>query len=436
MNLAAEINRMTVPQEFSRLCKCLLIAEYGDDFLAIDDDSPDGGNDGYHKYQRKIFAFHCFKRVQNQSINREIFRKMSSDLKKAIDLRKTGLKVEAWTFISNYPIPQQIAEKIIEQGKNAVIDVSWRDNEYLSLKLREFDFVRKDFPILHDHESDQSIEEILSEVDAIKSIVGVGAKPRDIDLDKDTDLTRIYKIQELSRSPELVSEVKSILYETKCPDASIAAVALLDFWYEPDKDLATDIVDHASNGVGLAANINDSSALALMYSIKGKYECLQIKNILDELLPNATLATDLQWDIAGRQLKSLQDKHERDFERAVASLKLGGDWYSIGHAMMHIARGYFFLAEAYKETPSDSGEWHEAYRRVRKFAIGAKDAFEKTEDSNLYAKALFNLGCYLQFGEEPEEAKSVLQKVLNLDDTPEITELKRRVKILEQLAGE
>jgi hypothetical protein len=47
MNLQAQIELITVPQDFSRLCNAVLRAEYGDNFLSIDDDRPDRGNDGY-----------------------------------------------------------------------------------------------------------------------------------------------------------------------------------------------------------------------------------------------------------------------------------------------------------------------------------------------------------------------------------------------------
>jgi hypothetical protein len=66
MSLEAEIGRMTDPQEFMRLCNAVLSAEHGDDFLPIDDDRPDRGNDGYLKSQKRIFAAHCFKRRPEQ----------------------------------------------------------------------------------------------------------------------------------------------------------------------------------------------------------------------------------------------------------------------------------------------------------------------------------------------------------------------------------
>jgi hypothetical protein len=88
MNLQAQIELITVPQDFNRLCNAVLRAEYGDDFLSIDDDRSDRGNDGYLKSEKRMFAAHCFKRVQNQSLDREIRHKMVTDLRKAVQLNK------------------------------------------------------------------------------------------------------------------------------------------------------------------------------------------------------------------------------------------------------------------------------------------------------------------------------------------------------------
>jgi hypothetical protein len=99
MNLEAQISLMTVPQEFSRLCNAVLSASYGDDFLPIDDDRADRGNDGYLKSEKRMFAAHCFKRVQNQSLDDAIRGKMISDLGKAIALKADGAwDIDAWTF--------------------------------------------------------------------------------------------------------------------------------------------------------------------------------------------------------------------------------------------------------------------------------------------------------------------------------------------------
>lgn len=149
MNLQAQIELITVPQDFMRLCNAVLIAANKEDFLPIDDDRGDRGNDGYLKSEKRMFAAHCFKRIQNQKLDQEILDKMSGDLKKAVKLRDSGdWEVDHWTFLSNYPIPEHIAARVWKAGHEAGIEVSWRGPEYFASQLQEFQHIREMFPNL------------------------------------------------------------------------------------------------------------------------------------------------------------------------------------------------------------------------------------------------------------------------------------------------
>ena len=161
MSLEAQIQMVTVPQEFARLCNTALAAEYGDDFLPIDDDRPDRGNDGYLKSAKRIFAAHCFKRVQNQSIDQAIRRKMLGDLGKAITLKKEGLwDIDAWTFISNYPVDEETGRRVLRLGEEAGIDVSWQGPDFLARVLHEHKSVRDLFPALQANEISERLGEL------------------------------------------------------------------------------------------------------------------------------------------------------------------------------------------------------------------------------------------------------------------------------------
>lgn len=161
MSLEAQIQLITVPQEFTRLCNAVLAAEHGDDFLPIDDDRPDRGNDGYLKPQKRVFAVHCFKRIQNQSLDQAIRRKMVGDLGKAITLKREGLwDIDAWTFLSNYPIDEETGRKVWRMGREADIDVSWRGPDYLAQVLHEHKSIRDQFPALQANEISDRLSEL------------------------------------------------------------------------------------------------------------------------------------------------------------------------------------------------------------------------------------------------------------------------------------
>jgi hypothetical protein len=168
VTLESQIELMTVPQEFCRLCNAVLRASHGDDFLPIDDDQPDAGNDGYLKSERRIFAMHCFKRVQNRSLEPLIRRKMIGDLGKAIALKRAGLwEVEAWTFITNYPVSDSIARDVVLTGEAAGIDVSWRGPTDLAVELERHPVLRERFPALQVNAVSEQLEAINEQVDGI-----------------------------------------------------------------------------------------------------------------------------------------------------------------------------------------------------------------------------------------------------------------------------
>lgn len=153
MSLESQISLMTVPQEFGRLCNAILHAEHGDDFLPVDDDQPDAGNDGYLKSQRRMFAMHCFKRTQNQGIEQLIRRKMVGDLGKALALKQAGVwDVAAWTFVSNYPVGERIAAEVVRIGGGGGVDVSWMGPAELAAAVQRHASVRQLFPALQVNE--------------------------------------------------------------------------------------------------------------------------------------------------------------------------------------------------------------------------------------------------------------------------------------------
>ncbi|MGC0421441.1 hypothetical protein [Embleya sp. AB8] len=167
MNLQAQIELVTVPQEFTRLCNAVLRAEHGADFLPIDDDRSDRGNDGYLKSEQRMFAIHCFKRPQKRLIDAEIQAKMLGDLRKAIVLAQSGdWAVQAWTFLSNYPIPEGLGAKAVQMGRSVGIDVSWRGPDYFAEALQRHRPVRELFPSLLTNDVLERLDRIYNRIDA------------------------------------------------------------------------------------------------------------------------------------------------------------------------------------------------------------------------------------------------------------------------------
>jgi hypothetical protein len=112
-----------------------------------------------------LFAVHCFKRIQNQSIDREIRAKMVGDLGKAEALKEENIwEIANWTFISNYPISEALAEAVVARGEAAGIDVSWRGPEFLAVGLQAHPEIREQFPTLQVSEIAERLEELRNAV--------------------------------------------------------------------------------------------------------------------------------------------------------------------------------------------------------------------------------------------------------------------------------
>lgn len=121
MSLQAQIELMKDPGRFTRLVIILLEAEYGNEYQAVDDDRGDGGNDGYLAKEKRMFARHCFKKLPKRDLDGAILTKIKADLAKAVERKnKDDYRIENWTFITNYAVPDHIIkimkDTAIEEG--------------------------------------------------------------------------------------------------------------------------------------------------------------------------------------------------------------------------------------------------------------------------------------------------------------------------------
>jgi hypothetical protein len=74
---------------------------------------------------------------------------MIGDLGKASALKQAeAWAVDAWTFMSNYPVSEKLGAEIVSLGRDAGIDVSWRGPEFFETALNKHPDLLKQFPHL------------------------------------------------------------------------------------------------------------------------------------------------------------------------------------------------------------------------------------------------------------------------------------------------
>jgi hypothetical protein len=95
---------------------------------------------------------------------------MLGDLAKTIALKHEGLwEIEAWTFISNYPIPESIATRVLALGREAAIDVAWQGPAFIADVLRDHQYLMDSFPELHMTRVSQQISQLQEALDPLTS---------------------------------------------------------------------------------------------------------------------------------------------------------------------------------------------------------------------------------------------------------------------------
>jgi hypothetical protein len=81
-------------------------------------------------------------------------------------LKREGVwRIDAWTFISNYPIAGALAEPVILLGRQSHIDVGWRGPDYLAEVLQKYRNVRQLFPNLFANEIMEQLDVIIEKLE-------------------------------------------------------------------------------------------------------------------------------------------------------------------------------------------------------------------------------------------------------------------------------
>jgi hypothetical protein len=86
-------------------------------------------------------------------------------------------------FLSNYPIPDEIAERVVKAGRAAGIDVSWSGPPFLAEGIRAHDLLES-FPELHATEIDSKLADIAESLETM-------GEPQEGNADPTFDLTAV-----------------------------------------------------------------------------------------------------------------------------------------------------------------------------------------------------------------------------------------------------
>lgn len=151
------ISQITSPDQFSKLCKHLLAAEF-DDFQTIDDSGGDKGNDGYSEKQKILFQFYCPKKP-NKATDSKYKLKIKEDLDKAKELVVSGKYIiEKWIFVTPAELREDVQTYIrTEAEARGFTGIAWASPKLLVF-FTKHSFLRSQFPDLIQPDVEQKID--------------------------------------------------------------------------------------------------------------------------------------------------------------------------------------------------------------------------------------------------------------------------------------
>lgn len=290
MDLASQIAANNNPQEHTRLCVALYEAEYKSDYQAIDDNRADDGNDGYIISEKRMIARHCFKVRPKAALDSAVLKKLTSDLKKAIELKADGTyDIEKWTFQTNYQVSNSVVKEAVKLGKAAGIQVTIKTETYLADILTRHKHVLSQFSQFQIPEVLPKLDEMNEKLDAILEGDNVKhsstseklepvqtenpQKPHLVQeaLEEDADYKRVIAIIKSGISESAKTSLRAMAYTSTSPLAKMQATFALADWFDVITDKAEQIVELCNSSIFTARQRGRPKELAALSAIKAQY---------------------------------------------------------------------------------------------------------------------------------------------------------------------
>jgi len=463
MTLIREIELIDDPQYFTKLCKALLSAQYGNDYQPIDDNSSDSGNDGYIISEQRMFARHCFKKVPNQRTNFDVITKITNDLGKAVKLRDSGkYSIKSWTFLTNYDLADAQVQKLRQLGNGQKINVNHQGPSYLATLIGGHDELLEQFPELNQTKISADLTEIKNGVNKIRSTLnnlsGVSeqeqkadkkndpmqptskSKPKavveSVNNIKDTDYNEAAKLSLSESSAAVKRRLKMIAYSSKSKVAQVQAAIGLSRQFDIESDNVQDFIEICNVGLVAAYASNNLSGAAILLADKARY--LTHRLVINELdywygdqLNNTLLGIAVpQNDLDGLKKSALAtDKERREVAvKAIDTAKEANDLRAYSHVLLYLGESAGSLASILPRI-GDPSTGRAQLGLCKNLLMQAKACFESMGDEEGAIYAVHNLANQLRTF-EPDLAVDLANKVIAESKKLKIPELEEKAKMI------
>lgn len=431
MNIEEQIQQLSNPQEFTKLCNAVFTAKHGTDYQAVDGTRADGGNDGYIIPERTLLAFYCPMKPTSMT-DTKYRRKIHDDLKKAAERKKVGaLEIERWMLVTPRKLSNDVVEYLSQEAQKQGLKASTIDSTFLAQELWLRPHLRNEFPWLKVVDVDETLKTLVEQLGnhaqgfpkkaSSKSEFDVLVPSKGAASAQDPDFAKVVVLLKTGGGDEARTSLRTIFYRTTNQIVKLnALIGLLQF-YDPVRDNPQEMIGLGEYGIQIADSLKATGAKAIFLAHKGKHlaeifsredaeTAIMIKagNLL-----GAPLVSETQRQQVLDHLHRLDDQSGAAFQEACRLAAESREAHVVAYVIMKIgeAAGLRFIHL------DKLGAKERALREklVCKVSYGvAKDLYASIGYERGVAFALHNLANDLRFFGEVEEAKVLTQQVVEM----------------------
>jgi hypothetical protein len=428
MGLDEQIAQMTNSMEFVRLCNVLLTAEYEHNFQIVDGTRGDDGNDGYIASQELVIAIYCPTKPERRT-DQDYIVKIKSDLGKVSALREAGAySIKRWAFVTPRTLSNKVLSIMRDEAKKAGLDATHFESTFLAGLLHKHKHLLPEFPGLYVPKIDEALQDIVS---AVKNRSAKEDPPAGLSLihhniykpgtGDNPELHRLRELRDASRTPDIISELKSMYYKSKDPIAQLNALIGLLSFYNPLDDPAKEMVDVCDMGIQIARRIEDKAVESYFLSWKGYFLSFMYSELdmrtatrirADSLMGIQTVSVEERTDIEKR-LAFLYKEFNQSFADALDMAKESKDPYIVSAVL--ISYGNAAGQRAMYLGRLGIGERALADKTACRVSImAARDIHVSIDDELGAASALHNLANNIRFLGEEKEAQMLIKDIIEI----------------------
>lgn len=459
MMLETQIKLIDNPQTFTQLFNMLMSAEHAGDFQPINDARADGGNDGYLRSEKRLFARHCFKKTEKQRDDQAILRKMRSDFAKAVKLKASReYEIEHWSFVTNYPISEKVFAQVAKLSAEHGISINFPGPEMICTLATKHQEVLVGFPELEQIFIKQDIKDVSKKIDKLADLVSENnatpteenITPTDEEIPKievsakvdmsHPDVLRAIELNKPDVTSEEKSEIKAMIYSTESDSARLQAVFSLTQMYNPLTDDPQDWIDMIDIAITTATTNNWPQDLAVLQAEKGSYITHQQIPLQINYWGMLAFRRDLgEWVISNEELEQTSKKiEEYDQQRrevlaaALDTAQKANDWETYGFVLLNAGQSAGSIAGVLNKM-GDTERAKANLKLARQTLTESKNCFDRAGDKVKRVYALHNLANQIRFFDsEKDTALIITRQVIKESKALKQTGLLKRAQMLEQ----